>query len=191
MTASNLACTDLILWDNWPCPIMELKSPPTGGFDGDATGVTVPAQNLGTKLCGFDEITEGWATFIYCKNVESDTTTTLTVGQILSPNGTYLFRVDQDTANVATAIGPSHGLIAVALKAMTANQYGWFWCGGVCYQDTSWGTSALSSTSVLTVVDTIAGTSVGLMLADGTAKIGLNAWTGDLLPVGTALGADA
>ena len=190
MTASNLACTDLILFDNWPCPVWELKSPPTGGFDGDATGATTPAQNLGTKVCVYDEVVEGWATFIYLKNVESDTSTTLVVGQILGPDGTYLFRVDQDPDST-TDICIAHGLCAVGLKAMTANTYGWFWCGGVCYQDTKWGSSALSATSVLTTTDDVTGAVAALMLADGGDSLGVTIWTGDLRPVGTALGADA
>lgn len=189
MTNSSILASNILLFDNWPGPVKELQTPPKDGFDGsEHSGVTTPAYRLGEKVCVYDETGEGWATFIYLKNVESTTSATLSVGSICSPNGTYLYRVDQDPDDNSD-ITIKCGLCAVALTALTNNQFGWFWCGGVAVGDTKWGSMALRGVSLATIGGVDAD-GEGLMLSDLTDSLGFDTWTGDLIPCGTTFVTD-
>ena len=189
---TSLACTDLILKDNWPGPTRELKHPPRGGFGGDETNVAVPTTQLGLKAQVYDIGSEGWSTFIYLKNVDNGSLGTTVIGQLCGPDTSYLYRVDQDPDSTSTSYYTyTCGLVAVCTKAMVANYYGWFWCGGVVAQDAKWGCTALAATSVLTNASGVADADVGVMLVDGTGSLMLDTWTGDLRQVGYPLAADA
>ncbi len=189
---SDLLCTDLILYDNWPGEAKELLASPEDGFDGPShTGVALPKYQLGTKVAVYDTTSEGWSMFIYLKNVDAGSIGTTAIGMMCGPDGTYLHRVDQDP-NSATAMGVvGSGLIGICVRAMPANTYGWFWCGGVVVQDAKWGCTGLSSTSVVTASSGVADGDAAVMLTDGNAGLYLDTWTGDLIPVGIALAADA
>ena len=189
---TSLLCTNLILYDNWPGVVTELLAPPEDGFDGQShTGVALPKYQLGTKAAVYDTTSEGWSTFIYLKNVDNGSIGTVAVGALVAPDGTYLYRVDQDPDSV-TGLGLyAYGLVAVAVRAMAANTYGWFWCGGVVVQDAKFGCDALAATSVLTLSSGVADGDAGVMLVDGTESLMLDTWTGDLDPVGIALADDA
>ncbi len=189
---TSLACTDLILIDNWPGPLKELTHIPRAGFGGEETGVTVPTTILGSRVSVYDVTAEGWSTFIYLKNVEVVTSGTLVIGQLLGPETTYLYRVNQDPDSTAGSyITYPDGLCAIATKAMIANQYGWFWCGGVCAQDAKWGCTALAATSVLTDSSGVATGDYALKLVDGTASLMFDTCGSDLRPVAYSLADDA
>ena len=133
MATSTIDYTKILLVDNWPGVPATLADVPTDGFTGaDHHNVTTAAFPVGTKMqvvCDGTVGTTGTATLIYLKFATEDATALAAKSVVAQDSATNWCEVTNDPSE---AIAIPTGLAAVAISAMDADSYGWFWCGGVC-----------------------------------------------------------
>jgi hypothetical protein len=130
----------IILNDLWPGVADPRRGVPTSGFTGathhnvsEAVGLAA-GYRLGDKrqvrnvLLGIP----GLSTFIYLK-LEAQDANALAARHIVALHTDATpYDVTNDAANdLASQVGPS----AIGIGAMTTDNVGWFWCGGVCPED--------------------------------------------------------
>ena len=183
MATSTIDYTKILLVDNWPGVPATLADSPTDGFAGaEHHNVTTAAFPIGTKMqvvCDGTVGTTGTATFVYLKFATADADGTLAEKSVVvQDSATTWYEVTDDPT---AAIALPTGLAAVAISAMDAGSYGWFWCGGVCpkqYVAALTGNFTTDATLVagpFTAHDLTSGTSdtvigLGPMMVEGTTS---------------------
>jgi len=149
---ATVALRDVFLYDNWPgSPNFNLGRP-TNGFDSTVSGsgnnattaLYIPGEKIQVPYKAADQTRwPGTSTFIYlqfhegtdfaqdagdpsdgyCACFHADGTATAD-GSIAGP-----WQVTNDVTNSDATIG---GAIAFACTDLSDDEFGWFWCGGVC-----------------------------------------------------------
>jgi hypothetical protein len=140
--SATLDSAEFVLIDNWPtignnnsAGPFNAGAPASGADQNAATEV----HQVGTKWTGYQEgstgINRGAFTLIYLQ-FGTAAATACAVKQIVALEtapgaataATLMYKVTNSDATAELGTG----MAAVALSAMTASYYGWFWCGGVC-----------------------------------------------------------
>ena len=116
------------LVDNWPGEV-------TNGANQDWTVQSATEDfPLGTKRAVYDDANNGWATLMYLRySTGAGTVAAVAAKGIcgisttdMATSGQYCYITNDGSDTVLT------GPIAIALRTMTNDYYGWFWVGGVC-----------------------------------------------------------
>lgn len=173
----------VILIDVWPGVAKQGTSVPTDGFQGNthhnvlATGVYKP----GTKISV--ETSAGISTLIYLK-MGTPSATAVAAGTMLGLEGTTCYTVTNNKSTVVIG-GPA----CVALSAMTATYWGWFWCGGVYPNstDVKGGLTAATATRLETDNSVVVATSACGLAATAGNNCGLAVHAAKYTPIAIAL----
>lgn len=137
MADSTLDSELFWLADTLPGPVNHKIGPPIDGFTGAISHNVASAEYpLGTKIPVYNTGATGvagWATFVYGQLFTQDATNILAARHLCAlDDGAIPFYFSNEAA---TDIGASVSPIVIALSAMTATYYGWFWCEGVCPEE--------------------------------------------------------
>jgi len=182
-----VACTSVKLYDNFP-GVAKAEEKPVDGFTGSYHhNQAYERYRAGEKICVYDDISKGWATFVYLKLVDQLATSyVLAAGNLVGVYTTtpLYYEVSNDQSGVYMNQG------AVALSAMTTTYWGWFWCGGVCPQSH---VTALATATIPTDGNIAAGSSAILGDSGANNVLGLLPCGANtvLTPVAESYAADA
>jgi hypothetical protein len=162
MADSSLSIYKVILYDKWPGVADPRRGEPTDGFCGAThhnvteTVGNAAGYHVGDKIEVYHpgataSSVAGLSTFIYLKLEYQDLTNVLAAAQMVALHSDAVpYDVTNDTA---TLLATTKGPIAIALSAMTTDNVGWFWCGGVAPVDF---VPALAVTALLYTVNNVA-----------------------------------
>ena len=173
---------------------------PKGGFVGTGNkasvynAVTSPHHNvatasaseyvLGQKIRYYNSTLKGWGTCIYLQYSAGAATMVAGSPVMVDEALDSLYTVTEEYLTMAIG-GPA----AIALTTMTTLYYGWFWCGGVCPDFSTNGTTDFSAVTVPVATDLIAGQN----FQAGTDDLNIDLGTSDatISAMGWSLAADA
>ena len=147
-----IAATKVELIDNWNgAPAM--PHIPTTGFTGtDQHNVADAKRKPGTKVQYYDTTSEAWVRMIYLKMGTASTEVAVAAGKVMQVAGPsmnsskyeYIVTNDEDDILYPVTTGPA----CIALSAITADYWGWWWCGGGCPRMAKAGCSALAAATI-------------------------------------------
>lgn len=206
----------IILNDLWPGLPNPTKGIPTGGWDNTTTSgncVSAPTFPIGEKRIAYSDgtINPGMYTMAYLRWIEGSDcafdTGAFSEGNLCARNKGLAcvdsaadaseyqwWNVTSDCTNSDATVGG--GALAVACRAFSTGEYGWFWVGGVCpYADiTAFDTlTAGAGADIATGGGVVAGKGI-VMCDDGTNSItidGVGDGTYEVRVCGWALKTDA
>jgi hypothetical protein len=213
--ADTLGPDELYLIDNWSGTPSPDLSVPEGGDFGFFNGSRHHSQTseiyrIGEKVRVYNDPgtgaglgKKGWGTMIYLQVATPDGTAiiaghcvTLDVATTAA-NAAYSVTNDPASTLHGTAATNDQCPVAIAISTITAAEYGWFWCGGVCPMNwllATATTSLLSSTSILTDGSVTAGGALTLEGAGAVLRLKLAIavnGTAENMISGVALATDA
>jgi hypothetical protein len=180
---SSIAPCDLILYDGFPGVADAAAPMVSNGFDSTQAGQHDTAANLyqaGRKIQMFQDGTvgkggssvanRGYYTMVYGKLVDYTNAVDASIGKMVclacgSIKGAGNLCLTQDVSGGQNATaGVGHAPMAVPCTSLALNEFGWFWCGGVCPNHDI---SQLDITGFLTDGNVIGGAPIQ-MDSDGT-----------------------
>jgi hypothetical protein len=146
----SIAPSGLILYDGFPGAPDPNAPTPDNGFDATQGGqhsATAKFQ-VGRKRVGFQDSTVGAGgssvanrgsyTLIYAKLIDYTNAVDASIGKLCclacgSAKAKGELAVTQDVSGGQNGTaGVGHAPIAVPCTSLALNEYGWFWCGGIC-----------------------------------------------------------
>ena len=139
MAESTLDSELIILIDRWPgyAELIGDDELPIGGWLGNTHhAVSQPVYRPGQKFCAWNDEniagTTGMFTMIYLQYDTAAAAEVMAAKQVVVNDAASaaFWRITNDPDAVGLVL--SCALAAVAISALTDEQWGWFWCGGVC-----------------------------------------------------------
>lgn len=147
---SSIAPCDLILYDGFP-GVADANAPMvSNGFDSTLAGqhsATGTEYQPGRKIQCFQDATvgaggssvanRGYYTMIYARLVDYTNAVDASIGKMTclacgSIKGRGDLAMTQDVSGGQNGAGIGHAPMSVPCTSLALNEFGWFWCGGVC-----------------------------------------------------------
>jgi len=191
---STLDSELFVLEDHWPGVGRQTTfgQIPKGGFTGNTHhNVATPAYPIGEKLC-VENMNEtgtvvgkaGFSTFIYLQVGTQDAGQAIAAKSVcVLDSATLWYQLTNDSAS---CIAASSSLAAIAISAVTAAYWGWFWCGGVCPESL---VSSLGGNYA--TINAVAAGMISTGALETELVVGLLPYATTLGNIGFALAADA